>query len=145
MIHAVQILVTILIGARVLKTPIVSIYFYRVGCYGQGILCNGVQKEWHTGWSASCNLHDKIIRGRQALVRLRHAGRIQCVPCSQTARRIYPPWERTGWRSGAPDMITWDDDPENKRAKMPCGHAISKEAPLWKLLVSDHSCFSISF
>lgn len=27
----------------------------------------------------------------------------------------------------APDMITWDDDPENKRAKMPCGHAISKE------------------
>jgi len=24
----------------------------------------------------------------------------------------------------APDMITWDDDPENKRAKMPCGHAI---------------------
>ncbi|XP_068678477.1 homeobox protein Hox-D4a-like isoform X1 [Montipora foliosa] len=23
----------------------------------------------------------------------------------------------------APDMITWDDDPENKRAKMPCGHA----------------------
>ena len=26
----------------------------------------------------------------------------------------------------APDMITWDDDPENKRAKMPCGHAISK-------------------
>ena len=32
--------------------------------------------------------------------------------------------------SDAPDMITWDDDPENKRAKMPCGHAISKEAPL---------------
>lgn len=29
--------------------------------------------------------------------------------------------------SEAPDMITWDDDPENKRAKMPCGHAISKE------------------
>ena len=28
--------------------------------------------------------------------------------------------------SDAPDMITWDDDPENKRAKMPCGHAISK-------------------
>ena len=27
--------------------------------------------------------------------------------------------------SDAPDMITWDDDPENKRAKMPCGHAIS--------------------
>ena len=27
----------------------------------------------------------------------------------------------------APDMITWDDDPENKRAKMPCGHAISME------------------
>lgn len=26
-----------------------------------------------------------------------------------------------------PDMITWDDDPENKRAKMPCGHAISKK------------------
>jgi len=26
--------------------------------------------------------------------------------------------------SDAPDMITWDDDPENKRAKMPCGHAI---------------------
>lgn len=28
--------------------------------------------------------------------------------------------------SDAPDMITWDDDPENKRAKMPCGHAICK-------------------
>lgn len=28
--------------------------------------------------------------------------------------------------SDAPDMITWDDDPDNKRAKMPCGHAISK-------------------
>ena len=25
-----------------------------------------------------------------------------------------------------PDMITWDDDPENLRAKMPCGHAIGK-------------------
>ncbi len=24
-----------------------------------------------------------------------------------------------------PDMITWDDDPDGKRAKMPCGHAIS--------------------
>lgn len=32
--------------------------------------------------------------------------------------------------SDAPDMITWDDDPENKRAKMPCGHAISKKVPL---------------
>ena len=31
--------------------------------------------------------------------------------------------------SDAPDMITWDDDPENERAKMPCGHAISKELP----------------
>ena len=29
--------------------------------------------------------------------------------------------------SDAPDMITWDDDPENKRAKMQCGHAISKK------------------
>lgn len=28
----------------------------------------------------------------------------------------------------APDMITWDDDPENKRAKMPCGHAIGPES-----------------
>ena len=28
--------------------------------------------------------------------------------------------------SDAPDMITWDDNPENKRVKMPCGHAISK-------------------
>lgn len=28
--------------------------------------------------------------------------------------------------SDAPDMITWDDDPKNKRVKMPCGHAISK-------------------
>jgi hypothetical protein len=27
-----------------------------------------------------------------------------------------------------PDMITWDDDPEGKRAKMPCGHAISPES-----------------
>ena len=25
-----------------------------------------------------------------------------------------------------PDMITWDDDPDNLRAKMPCGHAIGK-------------------
>ncbi len=24
-----------------------------------------------------------------------------------------------------PDMTTWDDDPDDKRAKMPCGHAIS--------------------
>ena len=28
----------------------------------------------------------------------------------------------------APDMITWDDDPEGKRAKMPCGHAIGPES-----------------
>lgn len=28
--------------------------------------------------------------------------------------------------SDAPDMITRDDDPDNKRVKMPCGHAISK-------------------
>ncbi|CAB4414053.1 unnamed protein product [Rhizophagus irregularis] len=27
-----------------------------------------------------------------------------------------------------PDMITWDDDPENLRAKMPCGHAINPES-----------------
>ncbi|XP_069109323.1 E3 ubiquitin-protein ligase DDB_G0292642-like [Argopecten irradians] len=27
-----------------------------------------------------------------------------------------------------PDMITWDDDPNNKRAKMPCGHAIGPES-----------------
>lgn len=27
-----------------------------------------------------------------------------------------------------PDMITWDDDPEGKRAKMPCGHAIAPES-----------------
>ena len=27
-----------------------------------------------------------------------------------------------------PDMITWDDDPEGKRAKMPCGHAINPES-----------------
>ena len=32
--------------------------------------------------------------------------------------------------SDAPDMITWDDDPENKRAKMPCGHAISKDVSI---------------
>lgn len=30
--------------------------------------------------------------------------------------------------SDAPDMITWDDDPENKRVKMPCGHAITPES-----------------
>lgn len=30
--------------------------------------------------------------------------------------------------SDAPDMITWDDDPENKRAKMSCGHAITPES-----------------
>ncbi|XP_031557708.1 E3 ubiquitin-protein ligase arih1-like [Actinia tenebrosa] len=30
--------------------------------------------------------------------------------------------------SEAPDMITWDDDAENKRAKMPCGHAITPES-----------------
>ncbi|XP_002732174.2 putative E3 ubiquitin-protein ligase ariadne-2, partial [Saccoglossus kowalevskii] len=28
----------------------------------------------------------------------------------------------------APDMITWNDDPDNKRAKMPCGHAIGPES-----------------
>ena len=27
-----------------------------------------------------------------------------------------------------PDMITWDDDPNDLRAKMPCGHAISPES-----------------
>ena len=27
-----------------------------------------------------------------------------------------------------PDMITWDDDAEGKRAKMPCGHAISPDS-----------------
>ncbi len=29
-----------------------------------------------------------------------------------------------------PDMITWDDDPDNLRAKMPCGHAIGKACVL---------------
>ncbi|XP_041354389.1 E3 ubiquitin-protein ligase ARIH1-like [Gigantopelta aegis] len=28
----------------------------------------------------------------------------------------------------APDMITWDDDPNSQRAKMPCGHAIGPES-----------------
>ncbi|CAH1781576.1 unnamed protein product, partial [Owenia fusiformis] len=28
----------------------------------------------------------------------------------------------------APDMITWDDDPDGSRAKMPCGHAIGPES-----------------
>ncbi|CAG8725126.1 10611_t:CDS:2, partial [Funneliformis caledonium] len=27
-----------------------------------------------------------------------------------------------------PDMITWDDDPDNLRAKMPCGHAIGPQS-----------------
>ena len=31
-------------------------------------------------------------------------------------------------RSDEPDMITWDDDPNNERAKMPCGHAITAES-----------------
>ena len=30
----------------------------------------------------------------------------------------------------APDMITWDDDPNGQRAKMPCGHAIGKKAKM---------------
>ena len=40
--------------------------------------------------------------------------------------------------SDAPDMITWDQDPDNKRAKMPCGHAISKR------LSFDHFPFTFS-
>ena len=31
-------------------------------------------------------------------------------------------------RSNDPDMITWDDDPANERAKMSCGHAITPES-----------------
>lgn len=27
-----------------------------------------------------------------------------------------------------PDMITWDDDPDGQRAKMPCGHAIGPDS-----------------
>lgn len=42
--------------------------------------------------------------------------------------------------SDAPDMITWDDDPENKRAKMPCGHAISKQVFLSSFLSSPFCC-----
>lgn len=38
--------------------------------------------------------------------------------------------------SDAPDMITWDDDPENKRAKMPCGHAISKKSLILSLTIA---------
>ena len=34
-----------------------------------------------------------------------------------------------------PDMITWDDDPDNLRAKMPCGHAIGKAQPIALFLV----------
>lgn len=30
--------------------------------------------------------------------------------------------------SDDPDMITWDDDPDNKRVKMPCGHAMTPES-----------------
>ncbi|XP_033725524.1 uncharacterized protein LOC117315441 [Pecten maximus] len=31
-------------------------------------------------------------------------------------------------RTDLPDMITWDDDPANPRAKTPCGHAIGPES-----------------
>ena len=41
--------------------------------------------------------------------------------------------------SDAPDMITWDDDPDNKRVKMPCGHAISKS----DVLISGTYCRKI--
>lgn len=27
-----------------------------------------------------------------------------------------------------PDMITWDESPDNPRAKMPCGHALTAES-----------------
>ena len=47
--------------------------------------------------------------------------------------------------SDAPDMITWDDDPENKRAKMPCGHAISKRFWLFlAVIVQGFDQFDIS-
>ena len=47
--------------------------------------------------------------------------------------------------SDAPDMITWDDDPENKRAKMPCGHAISKGLLCCVFLVCFLFCFLIGY
>ena len=36
----------------------------------------------------------------------------------------------------APDMITWDDDPDGQRTKMPCGHAIGIIFPCF-CIVSD--------
>ena len=44
--------------------------------------------------------------------------------------------------SDAPDMITWDDDPENKRVKMPCGHAISKYLYNGDTVLSGHPLLS---
>ncbi|XP_068749905.1 uncharacterized protein [Montipora capricornis] len=44
----------------------------------------------------------------------------------------------------APDMITWDDDPENKRAKIPCGHAKTPKsltAYCRSILDASHSRF----
>ena len=35
-----------------------------------------------------------------------------------------------------PDMITWDDDPDNLRAKMPCGHAIGKCHPFFPVCLT---------
>ena len=39
-----------------------------------------------------------------------------------------------------PDMITWDDDPDNLRAKMPCGHAIGKVYNFSVLSIEEKLC-----
>ena len=38
-----------------------------------------------------------------------------------------------------PDMITWDDDPDNLRAKMPCGHAIGEFSLMTELRENCHT------
>lgn len=46
-----------------------------------------------------------------------------CLPDERQNRQLspLPPFVTL---TSEPDMITWDDDPSSKRAKMPCGHAI---------------------
>ncbi|KAJ7387345.1 hypothetical protein OS493_004336 [Desmophyllum pertusum] len=101
-------------------------------CYGQGIMekmseINGIpaEKQW-----AFFGVKPLRIDLRLSEYDIRHESTILLAirtpgGSEQTPAKVL---DDTVELSDAPDMITWNDDPENKRAKMPCGHAITPES-----------------
>ena len=93
---------------------------------------NGIPAEEQRVIYAGKQLDPNVVDGKSRLLNeygLQHGSTVFLVLRLKGGSDIPPPKQLDDAveLSEAPDMITWDDDPENKRAKMPCGHAISKE------------------